>query len=323
MRILGRAVQKRFAAQSNLATFASSGWVDVPFYALETPDHPALQDDPLLGAAMHNPVDAIAGVRDLPGGAPQLELPLDLNMFGHVLRMAFGAGAASGSNPNHIHTFTTANEALPAYSIQARLSASDVIQMRGCVLDRLSFEWRKQSAYARARATFQMRDQVNGTGWLSGSSAAALADARLNQFRASATWGGSALGDLLGFGFDLDNRLSRYETLSGDEFIAEIDTGLKRVSGTLTVRHRDNTLRGVSLGNTTAALAVEISSAADATNRRLTLTAGTVRLTALGTAISGPDGVDQRYNWQAEQTSVAPALTAVLRNGQAQAVYGY
>jgi hypothetical protein len=50
-------------------------------------------------------------------------------------------------------------------------------------------------------------------------------------------------------------------------------------------------------------------------NRLLSIVAGVTRLERQGVEISGPGGIEQTFNFMAEQTAGAPMVAVTLKNG--------
>lgn len=323
MRILGRQGKIRVGYQADATTLASTGFFYPAFYGFTPAPDPAIQDDPLLGGSLYNGRDPSEGIRELDGGEVRMAVPLDLNLAGHVLRMALGAGAGSGSSPNYVHTFESGKAALPYVTIEERISASDIARFEGCMLNGLSLSMAKAAAFQRMELTFRSRRTQYVTDLLSGTEATPLAALKVPQTRAYAKWNGTQMGDLLGLDLNFSNNVEPYNTMSGDNFPLEVDPGFVTIGGTMRLRTRDATFRALSAANAVDDLVIVIPHASDATNRLLQITIPQARLSAQGAQISGPGGIEESFNWQGEQTSGAAAMQVVLKNGTASAVYGY
>ncbi|BCW88050.1 hypothetical protein sos41_11880 [Alphaproteobacteria bacterium SO-S41] len=323
MRNLGRAVIVRFGYQADAVTPATADFVRPPFYGFTPPADPGLQQDPVLGGVLHNSRDATEGTRELQGGQLRMSVPLDLIMLPHWLRMALGAGVSSGAGPNYVHTFTSGKATLPSVTIEAKFASGDFGRYEGCVLNSISLPMRKEAAVSRLDLTFLIRKHDYYGAFLAGAEAATLTRQKIVQSRGIAKWGGVTISNLLDTTFGISNNCEPYNTMSGDDFPLEIDPGFTTINGTARLRLQDSTFRTISKGNTPGAFNPILTHASDPTNRLFSLNMPVTRLTAQGPGVDGPGGIDETFNWESEQTDVAPTLTAVVKNGTAAAVYGY
>lgn len=324
MRNLGRALAFRIAYQADAATTATTGWIDTPIYEVTPPADPGIQDDPLLGASMQNQRDPIQGVRELFNGMLKVTAPLDLAMMGHWLRMVFGAGTEGGSTPNYTHTFGSGLVSMPYVTIQVAWQSGDVGIYVGCLADMMSFNISKAAAYQQVELTFRVKSWSYATAVISdGTAATALTALKLAKFVGIAKWAGTTMADLLDLTFTYSNNLEPYNTVSGDAFPLEFDTGIASISGTMRLRHKDRTFRQISIGDTAAALVTSFAYPADATNKLLQLTMANTRLTAQGPAVTGPGGIEESFNFRVEQTASVKAVVPLLKNATAGSVFGY
>lgn len=323
MRILGRQGKVRMGYQADATTVATGGFFYPPFYGFTPAADPGIQDDPILGGNLYNGRDPSEGIRELDGGEVRLSLPLDINMLGHILRMALGAGVESGSSPNYVHTFESGKATLPYVTIEERISASDIARFEGCMLNGISISMAKAAAFQRMDLTFMSRRTQYVSALLSGTEASVLTPMKVPQTRALAKWNGTQMGDLLSLDLNFSNNVEVYNTMSGDNYPLEVDPGFVTIGGSMRLRTRDSTFRAISAANTVDDLIIQLSHPSDATNRMFQITIPQARLAAQGAAIDGPGGIEETFNWQGEQTNAAAALTAVLKNGQAATVYGY
>lgn len=316
-RRLGRPIGIRIAYEGTFGTPEGDGYFAPEFYQFTPPADPDFVDDPVLGGTWDNARDAVAPLRALPGGSFSLELPFDLGMLGHYIRMLCGAPSASGSSPNYTHVVDSGGETLESVTVQAVYASDDVLQLNGCKLNTLSLDLAKDAAYQRIMLNFECRDWSHGSAVLSGSAASMPTVQKLTKYAASVKWNGSIIGEALAATFSHGNALERYNTLSGDAYPSQIDTGLGSIGGTLRVRSLANTWRGRSKGDTVDDLALVFALPADATNRNLTITMPATRVKSDGDPVQGPGGIDGSLSFRAEQTSGAAAATYTLKNGHA------
>ncbi len=322
MRNLGRAVKARFGYQADALTVASSGWVVFPFYSIIPPADPDFVDDPHLGETLENTRDPIAPLRALVAGQLRMTVRADLNMLGHWLKFLLGTLTTTGTSPNFVHTAKSGRETQPYATIQVAWQSGDVGQYRNCRLNTMAFDFTKDPSYLRVDMTWEVGAFDYDTTFLSGTTATALTAAPLLKYKSTASWGGTLMADLLQGTLNFTNNLDRYNTMSGEEFPAEMDQGLLAITGTLRLRHKDRTFRQLSKTNAApAALSINTPSLSDATNRLFNLAMANVRLKAEGPQVNGPGGVEESFSIRPEQTASVEALLATLKCGTAGTVY--
>lgn len=315
MRRLGRAIETRFGFQANAATVASAHSI-VDVYSVDGAPDPATIEEPLLGAALANARDTQDGSAAMPEPAPALTVPLDLNTAGLWLKALFGNPNTTGSAPDYRHEFSSGGDTLPYTTLQTRFASGDVVRHLGCVANSMQLRFTKVMQFARLDLGFLARRKTNETAFASGT-AARLPALPVAQCRGYASFDGVTLGDALSCELNFSNNCERYATLSGDEFPVEIDPMLSAAGGTITIRHRDATLAGISAARTRANFSVYFVDPVSPLTRSLQLTFFHARLVLQGRSVQGPNGIDATYAIEASQSASNPMVFAVLNTGTA------
>ena len=135
---------------------------------------------------------------------------------------------------------------------------------------------------------------------------------RFSPFQGAITRAGVALASVTAADFTYSNGLEKVETIRGDGRIEDADPGMVMMSGSITTRFRDTTL----LDQATAGdpVALTFGWVTDA-GRSLVFEVPAVYLPRAKTPVTGPNGVQATFNWQAAKDSVSgKTIIATLRN---------
>jgi hypothetical protein len=139
-----------------------------------------------------------------------------------------------------------------------------------------------------------------------------LALQRFGHFNGSITRNGVALGNVISAEVTYSNGLDRIETIRSDGKIEGADPGMAALTGRVEVRFADTALITQAIDGTSCELVFGWSLGANAS---FTFTAHAVYLPRPRIEISGPQGIQASFDWQAAKaTSPARMCTAVLVN---------
>jgi hypothetical protein len=140
----------------------------------------------------------------------------------------------------------------------------------------------------------------------------ALSLQRFGHFNGAITRNGTALGNVVSAEVTYSNGLDRIETIRNDGNIDGADPGMASLTGRIEVRFADTTLVTQAIDGDPCELEFSWSLGADAS---LTFTAHAVYLPRPRIEISGPQGIQATFDWQAAK-AVSPArmCTVVLVN---------
>jgi hypothetical protein len=180
----------------------------------------------------------------------------------------------------------------------------------GCVLDQLTWQMQR-SGLLTATARLVAQGETVGTTTSAGTPAA-LELKRFGHFNGAITRNGSALGNVVSADITYANNLDRIETIRSDGRIDGADPSIAALTGSIEVRFADQTLVTQAINGDPCELefAYVLPS-----GESFTFTVHAVYLPRPRIEISGPQGVQATFNWQAARDStVGRMCTATLIN---------
>ncbi|WP_462120540.1 phage tail tube protein [Methylorubrum extorquens] len=149
---------------------------------------------------------------------------------------------------------------------------------------------------------------AQGENKLTASAAGTPAEAsieRFSPFQGAITRGGVALASSpRPTSRTYSNQLEKVETIRGDGRIEDADPGMVMMSGSITTRFRDTALLDQATAGDPVALTLRLITDAA---RSLVFEVPAVYLPRAKTPVTGPNGVQATFNWQAAKDSVSPA----------------
>ncbi len=209
------------------------------------------------------------------------------------------------------HTFMSGNWTLPSLAIETQMPEVPRFAMyTGCMLDQLSWQMQRSGLLtATAKLVAQGESVAAAT---AAGTPTALALQRFGHFNGSVRRNGADLGNLVSADLTYTNNLDRIETIRADGRIDGADPTMAALTGKIDVRFADLTLVNQAIDGTPSELVFAYSLGAGAS---FTFTAHAVYLPRPRAEISGPQGVQASFDWQAAQAaSPARMCTAVLIN---------
>ena len=305
-RAQGARAQMALAFESVYGTPPVGGFTRMPFATASLgADQPLLSSE-LLGYGR----DPLAPIKDAVTVDGDVVIPIDAEAFGFWLKAAFGDPVTTGLGP-YTHTFTTGNWTLPSMSIEVGMPEVPRFAMyTGCMVDQLSWQMQR-SGLLTAKAAVIAQGEVPATASVAGT-LAALGLVRFGHFNGAVKRDGVALGNLVSADISYANKLDRIETIRADGMIDGADPSLAALTGKIEVRFADTALVTQAINGVPAAL--EFSHTL-ASGESLTVSVPMVYLPLPRIEITGPQGVQATFDWQAAQdTGGGPMATIVLVN---------
>ena len=305
-RAQGARSQLAAAFETTYGTAPTSGFMQMPFASASLGAEQPLLASELLGYGR----DPLAPVRDAVTADGDITVPLDAEAFGFWLKEAFGAPTTTGTGP-WTHEFQSGSWTLPSLSIETGMPEVPRYAMySGCVLDHLSLQMQR-SGLLTATARLVAQGETVGTTTSAGTPAA-LELKRFGHFNGSITRNGSALGNVVTAEITYANNLDRIETIRNDGRIDSADPSIAALTGSIEVRFADSTLVTQAINGDPCEL--EFGYALPS-GESFTLTVHAVYLPRPRIEISGPQGVQATFDWQAARDSVVGRMcTATLVN---------
>jgi hypothetical protein len=290
------------AFETTYGTPPVGGFTKMPFASTSLGSEQPLLNSELLGYGR----DPLPPIKDAVTADGNVVVPIDAQAFGFWLKAAFGQPITTGVGP-YTHEFRSGGWTLPSMSIETGMPEIPRFAMySGCVLDTLSWQMQR-SGLLTATASLVAQGESIATA----SAAGTLTDLglqRFGHFNGSITRNGTALGNIVSAEITYANTLDRVETIRSDGRIDGADPSIAALTGRVEVRFADQVLVNQAINGDPCALefAYVLPS-----GESLTLTAHAVYLPRPRIEISGPQGVQATFDWQAARDSTLGRMCTV------------
>jgi hypothetical protein len=176
----------------------------------------------------------------------------------------------------------------------------------GCVLDQITWQMQR-SGLLTATARLVAQGKTVGTTTSAGTPAA-LELKRFGHFNGAITRNGTALGNVVSAEITYANNLDRIETIRSDGRIDGTDPSIAALTGRIEVRFADQTLVTQVINGETCEMEFAY---VPPSGESLTFTVHAVYLPRPRIEISGPQGVQATFDWQAARDSVVSRICTV------------
>ena len=254
--------------------------------------------------------DPTAPIKDAVTADGDVVVPIDAEAFGFWLKAAFGEPITSGGGPGRTSSARGAST-LPSLSIETAMPEVPRFAMySGCVLDQLGWQMQR-SGLLTATAKLVAQGEAVGTSTAAGTPAEPALK-RFGHFNGSITRNGSTLGNVISAEITYANNLDRIETIRSDGKIDGADPSIAALTGRVEVRFADAMLVNQAIAG--APCELEFIYALPS-GESFTFTVHAVYLPRPRIEISGPQGVQATFDWQAARDDeVGRMCTATLVN---------
>lgn len=234
-------------------------------------------------------------------------IPIDAEAFGFWLKAAFGAPTTTGADAPYTHSFHSGNWTLPSFSVETGMPEVPRFAMySGCMVDSLNWQMAR-SGLLTATASIVAQGETIVTTTAAGTPAN-IALKRFGHFNGSITRNGANIGNVVSADLTYANNLDRIETIRADGKIDGADPSIAALTGNVVVRFADQTLVTQAING--EACELEFSYTLP-TGESLTVTAHAVYLPRPRIEISGPQGVQATFDWQAASDPVVGRMCTV------------
>ena len=279
-----------------------SGYTKMPFASTSLGAEQPLQTSELLGYGR----DPQAPIKDAVTADGDVVIPIDAEAFGFWLKAAFGTPTTTGVGP-YTHEFRSGNWALPSFSVETGMPEVPRFAMySGCMVDSLNWQMAR-SGLLTATASFVAQGETIATNTAAGTPAN-IALKRFGHFNGTITRNGANIGNVVSADLTYANNLDRIETIRADGKIDGADPSIAALTGNVVVRFADQTLVTQAING--EACELEFSYTLP-TGETLTLTAHAVYLPRPRIEISGPQGVQATFDWQAASDPIVGRMCTV------------
>jgi len=305
-RAQGARAQMALAFETTYGTPPASGFTKMPFASTTLGAEQPLLNSELLGYGR----DPLAPIKDAVTVDGDIVVPIDAEAFGFWLKAAFGDPTTTGTGP-WTHEFQSGAWTLPSMSIETAMPEVPRYAMySGSVLDQLSWQMQRSGLLTATARLVAQGEAVSTT--TSAGTPAALNLKRFGHFNGSITRNGTALGNVVSAEITYANNLDRIETIRNDGRIDGADPSIAALTGSIEVRFADQALVTQAINGDACELEFAYSLPS---GESFTFTVHAVYLPRPRIEISGPQGVQATFDWQAARDSVAGRMcTATLIN---------
>ena len=306
-RAQGARAQMALAFETTYGTPPVSGFTKMPFASTTLGAEQPLQTSELLGYGR----DPQAPIKDAVTADGDVVIPIDAEAFGFWLKAAFGAPTTTGAEAPYSHEFRSGNWALPSLSIETGMPEVPRFAMySGCMVDSLNWQMAR-SGLLTATASIVAQGETIGTTTAAGTPAN-ITLKRFGHFNGAITRNGANIGNVVSADINYANNLDRIETIRADGKIDGADPSIAALTGNVVVRFADQTLVSQAINGEACELEFFYTLAS---GENLTLTAHAVYLPRPRIEISGPQGVQATFDWQAaSDASLGRMCTVTLAN---------
>ncbi len=305
-RAQGARAQMALAFETVFGTPPVSGFTKMPFASTTLGAEQPLLNSELLGYGR----DPLAPIKDAVTADGDVIVPIDAEAFGFWLKATFGAPTTTGTGP-WTHEFRSGAWTLPSLSIETGMPEVPRYAIySGCVLDQLSWQMQRSGLLT---ATARLVAQGEMVGTISSAGTPAPIDLkRFGHFNGAITRNGEALGNVVSAQITYANNLDRIETIRADGRIDGADPSIAALTGSIEVRFADSSLVTQAIDGDPCALAF---SYALPSGESFSFTVHAVYLPRPRIEISGPQGVQATFDWQAARDNTLGRMcTATLIN---------
>ena len=308
-RAQGARAQMALAFETNYGTPPANGFTKMPFASTTLGAEQPLQASELLGYGR----DPQAPIKDAVTADGDVVVPIDAVAFGFWLKAAFGQPITTGEAAPYSHEFRSGNWALPSFSVETAMPEVPRFAMySGCMVDSLTWQMGR-SGLLTATASIVAQGEAIATVTAAGTPAD-IALQRFGHFNGAITRNGANIGNVVSADIKYTNTLDRVETIRADGKIDGADPSIAALTGNVVVRFADQVLVTQALNGEPCELEFFYSLP---TGESLTLTAHAVYLPRPRIEISGPQGVQATFDWQAASDPVVGRMcTVTLTNNR-------
>lgn len=302
-RAQGARAQMALAFETTYGTPPAGGFTRMPFASATLGAEQPLLNSELLGYGR----DPLAPIKDALTADGNHVVPIDAEAFGFWLKAAFGQPITTGTVAPYSHEFRSGSWVLPSMSIETGMPEVPRFAMySGCMLDTLSWQMQRSGLLTATVSLVAQGEAIATT-----SAAGTLAEIdlqRFGHFNGAITRNGQPLGNIVSAEITYANNLDRIETIRSDGRIDGADPGMAALTGRIEVRFADQLLVNQAINGDPCEMTFAYVLPS---GESLTLVAHAVYLPRPRIEISGPQGVQASFDWQAAKDTVTGRMCTV------------
>lgn len=229
---------------------------------------------------------------------------------GNGFTLAASAAAVSGARltgGGYTHVYQSGGWTLPSISIEKQLPQVPRFEMfSGCVVDQIS--WQMQRAGLLTSSVRLIAQSETSSAATQAGSLSDLVLQRFGSFQGSIARNGAALGNVVSTEITYGNNIDRIETIRNDGMIDGADPSMAMLQGRTEMRFADTTLLAQAQNGEPCEMSFAYALPG---GESLTFVAHAVYLPRPRVEISGPQGVQVSYDWQAALDPIVGRMCTV------------
>lgn len=286
----------------------NAGWGTIPLVSHSLGEERPLIESDLLGQGreMQDPIT------DVATDDGDIVVPVDVRNFGRWLKLFFGAPVTTGdAEDGYAHIFTSGAAALPSMSIEVGSPEVPAFTVnRGARGNQLRISMARSGLLNATCSLICIgeTDPVNASVGPVGP--AALAVTRFAQATGFVNKDGAALGSVVAADLTYSNNLEKVETIQADGRIEDSDPGMAQISGSITVKFANTAL----LAAATAGLPIDVEFGWTKGEFSLVFRVERLFLPKAKRPITGPNGIQAQFNFQASAPAGGHCCVVTLEN---------
>ncbi|MEI8397140.1 MAG: phage tail tube protein [Rhodospirillaceae bacterium] len=305
-RAIGANAQLLGKFEATYGTAPTGNYARLPFISCDLGSEQPLEANDVLGLG-RDPPEPSRGVVTAQGN---VVVPVDLRDIGLWLKGLFGLPTTTGTAPAFSHVFTSGATALPSLALEVGMpDVPRYFLNTGCMVDSIKFPW-ATSGKANATVAVIAQGEANAA-TTGGGTPTSRVLRRFQQSMGVVRKDGVALGNVTGGELTYANKLSAVRTIRDDGKIDGCDLGVAACTGQISVRFADTVLLDAASSGTPVTLS--LGWIID-TDKSLMIDLPAVYLPKAKNPISGPGGIEAKYNWQAAKPASGAFVTVTLKN---------
>ncbi|UAK24184.1 phage tail tube protein [Sphingomonas nostoxanthinifaciens] len=284
------------------------GFAKMPFVSHTLGEERPLIASDLLGQG-REPQDPTPDVATNTG---DVVVPVDVRNFWYWLKLFFGQPvSAAGSGAETVHTFTSGLLALPSMSLEIGSPEIPTYSTHyGARGNQLKISLARSGLLNATCSLICIGESDPSATSISGAPTT-KATQRFPQATGSVKKDGAQLGSVVAADFTFTNNLETVDTIKSDGRIEDSDPGMVGMSGSVTVRFKDTVL--LAAASASPPTPVELDFGWTSGAHSLIFSVPRVFLPRPKRPISGPNGIQAVFNWQASGAAAASVI-ATLTN---------
>lgn len=284
-----------------------------PWFTIPLVSHNLGEERPLI------PSDLLGQGREMQDPTPDVAtndgdivVPVDLRNFGRWLRLAFGDPAVTGSGP-YTHVFKSGAAQIPSMAIEVGSPEVPAFSVhRGARLNQLRITMSRSGLLNATCSLICIGETPPVAASVGAVSPTALAATRFPQAVGYVKKDGVVLGSVVGADFTYSNNLEKVETIQPDGRIEDSDPGMAQMTGSVTVKFKDNVLLGAATASPPTPM--ELVFGWETGPHKLLFTVGRVFMPLAKRSVPGPAGIQAQFNWQSSAAAGDNAVVVTLIN---------